>query len=89
MSTIAIIAIIVGALILIAILVSAAKKAKNRRELGQVQTEAQRDDVSHHREQAVERRTEAAVAEERAKRKGTEAELEEQRAARREQELDA
>jgi FtsZ-interacting cell division protein ZipA len=89
MSTIAIIAIIVGALILIAILVSAAKKAKDRRELGQVQAEAQRDDVSHHREQAVEQRTEAAVAEERAKRKATEAELEEQRAARREQELDA
>jgi FtsZ-interacting cell division protein ZipA len=87
MSTIAIIAIVVGALILIAILVSMAKKTKQRRELGQLQTEAHEDDVVHHREQAQEQRTEAAVAEERAKRKATEAELHEQRAERREQEL--
>jgi FtsZ-interacting cell division protein ZipA len=89
MSTIAIIAIIVGALILIAVLVSMSRKTKQRRELGQLQTEAQRDDASHHRDQAQAQRTEAAVAEEQAKRKAVEAELHEQRAARREQELDA
>jgi FtsZ-interacting cell division protein ZipA len=88
MSTIAIIAIIIGALILIAILVSMARKAKQRREMAQLQTEAQERDVVHHRDQAQEQRTEAAVAEERAKRKEVEAELHEQRATRREQELD-
>ena len=87
MSTIAIIAIVIGALILLAIIVAAAKRSKDRRELGRVQTEAIGDDVSHHREQAQEQRTEAAVAEERAKRKAAEADAEEQRAASREREL--
>jgi FtsZ-interacting cell division protein ZipA len=88
MSTIAVIAIIVGALILIALLVSMSRKAAQRRQLGKVQQEAHREDVQHHRDQAEERRTEAAVAEERARRVAAEAEAHEERAARRERELD-
>jgi len=87
MSTIAIIAIIVGAIIVLAILVSMARKAGNRRQIGQAQEQAQRDDAGHHRERAQESRTEAAIAEERAQRAKVEADLDEERASRREQEL--
>ena len=81
MSTLAVIAIIVAALIVLAILVCGRPQApRSRRELGQVQTEAQHDDVRHHRERADERRTEAAIAEERAKRAQVEADLDEERA---------
>jgi FtsZ-interacting cell division protein ZipA len=88
MSTLAIIAIVVGALILLAILVSVARRASQRREIGQAQTEAQHDDARHHRERAEESRTQAAIAEERAKRAQVEAELNEERATRREHELE-
>jgi FtsZ-interacting cell division protein ZipA len=88
MSTLAIIAIVVAVLIVLAILVSASRRAKTRRELGQAQREAQHDDVRHHREQASDSRTEAAVAEEQAKRAKAEAELDEERATRREAELE-
>jgi uncharacterized low-complexity protein len=87
MSTLAIIAIVVGALIVLAIVVSVARRASQRREFAQVQTEAHHDDARHHRERAEGRRTEAAIAEERAKRAEVEAELDEERAAQREQEL--
>jgi FtsZ-interacting cell division protein ZipA len=87
MSTIAIIAIIVGAIIVLAILVSMARKTGKRRELGKVQHQAQRDDAHHHRERAEESRTEAAIAQERAERAKVEADLNEERATRREQEL--
>ena len=87
MSTLAVIAIVVAALILIAIVVSAARKKSHQREFAQVQTEAQHQDVRHHRERADERRTEAAIAEEKAKRAQVEADLDEERARRRESEL--
>lgn len=87
MSTLAIIAIVVGALILLAIALSVMRRARARRELGHMQSEARRDDAHHHREKAEERRTEAAIAEERAKRAQVEAELDEERAAQREREL--
>jgi FtsZ-interacting cell division protein ZipA len=87
MSTIAIIAIVIGALIVLGILVSTARSAGKRRRLGQVQQRAQHDDAHHHRERAEESRTEAAVAQERAERAKAEAELDEERATRREQEL--
>ncbi len=87
MSTLAIVAIVIGALIVIAILVSRARRSSQRRELGEVQTEAKHDDARHHREHAQESRTEAAIAEERAKRAKVEADLDEERATRREEEL--
>jgi FtsZ-interacting cell division protein ZipA len=87
MSTLAIIAIAVGVLIVLAIVISAARRTGQQREFKQVQTEAQHDDARHHRERAEESRTEAAIAEERAKRAQVEAELDEERATRREQEL--
>ena len=87
MSTIAIIAIVIGALLVLAIVISAARSGRKRQEFSRVQTEAQRDDAQHHRERAEERRTEAAVAEERAKRAQAEAELDEERAERREQQV--
>jgi FtsZ-interacting cell division protein ZipA len=87
MSTIAIIAIVIGALIVLALLISMARKAGRKRQYAQVQTDAKRDDAVHHREQAEERRTEAAVAEERARRAKVEAELDEERAASREREV--
>ncbi|HSK50580.1 MAG TPA: hypothetical protein VK889_08825 [Solirubrobacterales bacterium] len=76
-----------AALIVIALIVSAARRKSRQRELGHVQAEAQHDDVRHHRERAGERRTEAAISEEKAKRAQVEAELDEERARRREQEL--
>jgi FtsZ-interacting cell division protein ZipA len=88
MSTLAIIAIVVGVLIVLAIVFAAANRGKQRRELGEAQVEATHDDARHHKERADEKRTEAAVAEERARRAEVEAELDEERAARREQELD-
>lgn len=45
MSTLAIIAIVVAALIVLAIVVAVARSAQRRREFGQVQTEAQHDDA--------------------------------------------
>jgi hypothetical protein len=87
MSTLAIIAIIVGALILLAIVVSMARRSKQQREFGRAQVEAKQEDVQHHRARAEERRTDAAVAEERAKRADVEAKLDEERAERREHEL--
>ncbi len=87
MSTLAVIAIVVAALIVLAVVISAARKKSRERELGQVQTEAQHDDVQHHRERADERRTEAAIAEEKAKRAKVEADLDEERARSRETEL--
>jgi FtsZ-interacting cell division protein ZipA len=83
MSTIAVIAIVVGALIVLAVLV----RASQQRKLGRVQAEAKQDDVQHHRERADESRTEAAIAEERAKRARVEAQLDEERARGREEEL--
>jgi FtsZ-interacting cell division protein ZipA len=88
MSAIAVIAIIVGAAILLFLLVSVARRAKDRREQGQLQREAKRDDVEHHRDEAQQSRVEAAVADERAKRQATEAELHEERAASREREVE-
>ena len=87
MSTLAIIAIVIGAAIVLAILVTAARRANRRRQLGQAQVEAKHDDVDHHRGRAAELRTEAAVAEERAKRARAEAELDESRAEKREEEV--
>lgn len=87
MSTVAVIAIVVGALIVLAIVVSVARRARNRREFAQVQGEAQHQDARHHRERAEDSRTEAAIAEERAKRAKVEAELNEERADQREREL--
>jgi hypothetical protein len=71
----------------IALLVIAARRSAQRKRLGRVQTEAQHDDVRHHRERADESRTEAAIAEERAKRAKVEADLDEERARSRESEL--
>ncbi len=87
MSTLAVIAIVVAVLIVLALVVSAARRKSHDRQLGQVQTEAQHDDVQHHRERADERRTEAAIAEEKAKRAKVEADLDEERARTREAEL--
>jgi FtsZ-interacting cell division protein ZipA len=87
MSTLAVIAIVVVALIVIALLISAARRSKRNRELGHAQTEAVHDDARHHREQADEKRTQAAIAEEKAKRARVEAELDEERAGVREREL--
>jgi FtsZ-interacting cell division protein ZipA len=87
MSTVLVIVIVVVALIVIAMLVSAARKSSQDRQLGRVQTEAQHDDVRHHRERADESRTEAVIAEERAKRAKVEAELDDERASAREREL--
>jgi flagellar biosynthesis/type III secretory pathway M-ring protein FliF/YscJ len=87
MSTLAVVAIVLGALIVLAIVVSVARRARGRRELAQTQSEAQRDDARHHREKAEESRTEAAIAEEHAQRVKAEAELNEERADRREREL--
>ena len=67
--------------------VSAARRGKQRRELGKAQTEAQHDDARHHRDRAEEHRTEAAVAEERSRRAEAEAQLDEERAGRCESEL--
>ncbi len=87
MSTVAVIAIVVAALILLAIIVSMARSKAHRREIAQAQTEAKRDDVQHHHDRASDRRHEAELAEEQAKRARAEAELDERRAAGREQEL--
>ncbi len=89
MSTLAIVAIVVGVLIVLALVISATRKSQHRREFAEVQTEARHDDARHHREQAEESRTQAAIAEERAKRAQVEAELDEERANRREQELES
>ena len=88
MSTVAVIAIVVGALILLAILVVMSRRRAQRHELGRVQNEAQHEDVRHHRDRADQRRQEAEMAEERAKRARAEAELNEERAESRERELD-
>lgn len=87
MSTLAIIAIVIGVLVLLALVVSASRRKSHDREFAQVQSEAQHDDARHHRERAEESRTEAAIAEERAKRAQVEAELDEERANQRESEL--
>jgi hypothetical protein len=87
MSTIAVIAIVVAALILLAIIVSMARSKAQRREIGQAQVAAKHDDAQHHHDRAGERRHEAELAEEQAKRARAEAELDERRAAGREQEL--
>jgi FtsZ-interacting cell division protein ZipA len=87
MDTLAVIAIIVGALVLIAILVVLARRGQERREVGHAQVEAQHDDVQHHRGRAEEKRSEAELAEERAKRARAEAELDERRAGEREREV--
>lgn len=88
MSTLGIVAIIVGALIVLAILLWAVSRARRRREVAQIQTEATHEDAQHHRERAEERRTEAATAQERARRAEVEAELDEERAGRRQQEAE-
>lgn len=88
MSTVAVIAIVVGVLIVLAIIVAMARRGSQRRELARVQDQAQHDDVRHHRGRADESRHEAELAEERAKRARAEASLDEQRAASRERELD-
>ena len=87
MDTLAIIAIIVGALILLAIVVALARRGQQRSEIGRAQEEAQHEDVRHHRDQAERKRSEAELAEERARRAKAEAELDEQRAAAREEEV--
>lgn len=87
MSTVAVIAIVIGALIVLAIVVSLARRARGRREFADVQGEAQHDDARHHRERAEESRTEAAISSERAERAKVEAELDEERASQREREL--
>jgi FtsZ-interacting cell division protein ZipA len=87
MSTVAIVAIVIGAAIVLALVVSAMRRARGRREFAQVQTEATHDDARHHRQRAESRRTEAAIAEERAERAKVEAELDEERASQREREL--
>jgi hypothetical protein len=87
MSTLAVIAIVIAALVLFALVVSAARRARNRRQLAEVQGEAQHQDVRHHRAKAEDSRTEAAIAEERAERAKVEAELDEERASQREREL--
>ncbi|HEX6689424.1 MAG TPA: hypothetical protein VF085_12295 [Solirubrobacterales bacterium] len=87
MSTVAVIAIVIGALIVLSIVASVVMRARDRRQFAQVQTDAQHDDARHHREQAEDRRTEAAIAEERAERAKVEAELNEERADQREREL--
>ncbi len=87
MSTIAIVAIVIAVVIVLALLFGMVSRARGRRQLGDVQTEAQHDDARHHRERAEESRTEAAIAEERARRAGVEAELDEERASQREREL--
>ena len=68
MSTIAIIAIVIGAIIVIALIAAAARRNSERRQFAQAQTDAHRDYAQHERGHAEERRREAAVAEERAKR---------------------
>ena len=87
MSTVAVIAIVVGALVVLAILVAVVRGSARKRELAQVQTEAQHDDARHHRDRAEERRQDAELAEEQARRARAEAELDESRAASREREL--
>ena len=89
MSTAAIIAIVIGVLIVLALVSWAARRQQRQREFGEVQTEARHDDARHHRERAEESRTEAAIAEERAKRAQVEAELDEERASSRERELES
>jgi FtsZ-interacting cell division protein ZipA len=88
MSALGIIAIIIGALIVLAIVLWAASRMRQRREVAQVQTEATHEDAQHHRERAEERRTEAATAQERARRAEVEAQLDEEHAGQREQEAE-
>ncbi len=88
MSTVAIIAIVVAVLILVVVAVSIARRTQARREIGDAQVEAQHDDVRHHRDQAEQKRGEAALSAERARRAEAEAELDERRAGEREQELE-
>jgi hypothetical protein len=88
MSIVAIIAIVLAALILVGVLAAIARRGKERREMGQTQVKAQHDDVRHHRDEAQERRREAALADERARRARAEAELNERRAGEREHELE-
>jgi len=87
MSTIVIIAIVIGGLIILGLLLSAMRKRGARRALGREQLRAHRDDIQHHEKQADEKRVKAAVAAERAEHAKTEAELDEERAARRRAEL--
>ena len=87
MSTIAIIAIVIGGLIVLGLLLSAMRKRARRRAFGREQLRAHRDDIRHHERQADKSRVEAAVAGERARRAETEAELNQERAARRQAEL--
>jgi flagellar biosynthesis/type III secretory pathway M-ring protein FliF/YscJ len=87
MSTVAVVAIVIGALIVLAIVVGVARRARSRRQFAEAQGEAQHQDVRHHREKAEESRTEAAIAKERAERAKVEAELDEERASQREREL--
>src|SRR5262245_43786875 len=71
-SAIAIIAIIVGALIIIGLLVSFLRREQADKRVGSAQVQAQHDDLDHHRERADERRAEAELAQERAKRASAE-----------------
>jgi FtsZ-interacting cell division protein ZipA len=87
-STLAIILIVIGAVVILAILFGMLSRGRSRRQLGQTQREAQRDDAAHHRERAEESRTEAAVANERAEKARLQAELDEERASQRERELE-
>jgi flagellar biosynthesis/type III secretory pathway M-ring protein FliF/YscJ len=88
MSAIAIIAIIIGALIVLALVAKFGRKTAERRRQGRLQVQAKRDDAQHHRDKAEERRTDAAIADERAKRQAVEAKLHEERAEHREHEAE-
>ena len=50
MSTIAIIAILIGAVIVIALVASAARRSAQQRQLARTQTEAHRDDAGYERD---------------------------------------
>jgi FtsZ-interacting cell division protein ZipA len=84
MSTLAVILIIIGAVLLLLLLVRPAmRKARQRTQV----RENKRAELEHHEAQAESARVDAAVADERARRQVAEAELHEERAARRAEEL--
>jgi FtsZ-interacting cell division protein ZipA len=89
MSTVLIVIIVVAVLVIVGLLVAAASRRKRAKQVGAAQVQAQHDDVSHHRDQAKDARTEAALADERAKRAVAEADLNERKATEREQELES
>ena len=89
MSTAVVVIIIVVAVVAVGALVALSARRSGTKQMAETQVEAQHEDVSHHRDQARDARTEAEIAKERSERAAAEAELNEHKAAEREQELES